>query len=81
MRAHLDTRGQTAKARANREKALLPHVFNKARERGYTHAPNPCQRVRRFTERGRDRYATDAEFAAVHAKADPPCAMRWTCRC
>lgn len=70
VRAYLDKRGQTAKARANREKALLSHLFNKAREWGYTDAPNPCQGVKGFTESGRDRYVTDAEFLAVHAKAD-----------
>ena len=71
VRGYLDKRGQTAKARANREKALLSHVFNKAREWGYTDAPNPCQGVKGFTESGRDRYVTDAEFSAVHAQADP----------
>ena len=70
VREYLDKRGQNAKTRANREKALLSHVFNKAREWGYTDAPNPCQGVKGFTERGRDRYVTDAEFAAVWAKAD-----------
>ncbi len=71
VRAYLDKRGQTAKARANREKALLSHLFNKAREWGYTDAPNPCQGVKGFTEAGRDRYVTDAEFQAVREKADP----------
>ena len=70
VRSYLDKRAQTAKARANREKALLSHLFNKAREWGYTDAPNPCQGVKGFTESGRDRYVTDAEFQAVHAKAD-----------
>jgi integrase len=70
VRGYLDKRGEHAKARANREKALLSHVFNKAREWGYTAAPNPCQGVKGYTEKGRDRYVTDAEFAAVHAKAD-----------
>ncbi len=64
-------RGQVAKARANREKALLSHMFNKAREWGYTDAPNPCQGVKGFTEVGRDRYVSDAEFAAVRAAAHP----------
>ena len=71
VRGYLDKRGHTAKARANREKALLSHVFNKAREWGYTDAPNPCRGVKGFTEAGRDRYVTDAEFLAVHAMADP----------
>lgn len=70
VRAYLDKRGQKAKARANREKALLSHIFNKAREWGYTDATNPCQGVKGFTESGRDRYVTDAEFAAVHRAAD-----------
>lgn len=70
VRAYLDKRGQTAKARANREKALLSHLFNRAREWSYTDAPNSCQGVKGFTESGRDRYMTDAEFLAVHSKAD-----------
>jgi len=32
VRQYLDKRGEQAKARANREKALLSHIFNKARE-------------------------------------------------
>jgi integrase len=71
VRGYLDKRGQTAKARANREKALLSHMFNKAREWGYTDSPNPCQGVKGFTESGRDRYVSDAEFAAVRAAAHP----------
>ena len=71
VRAYLDKRGQSAKARANREKALLSHLFNKAREWGYTDATNPCQGVKGFTETGRDRYVTDEEFVAVRSKADP----------
>lgn len=70
VRAYLDKRGQTAKARANREKALLSHLFNRAREWGYTDATNPCQGVKGFTESGRDRYVTDEEFEAVRVQAD-----------
>ena len=43
IREYLDIRGQTAKVRANREKALFSHMFNKAREWGYTNAINPCK--------------------------------------
>jgi integrase len=71
VRDYLDKRGEKAKARANREKALLSHVFNKAREWGYTDATNPCQGVKGFRELGRDRYVTDAEFEAVRARAHP----------
>lgn len=40
-------------------------------EWGYTDAPNPCQGVKGFTEAGRDRYVTDAEFEAVRRAAHP----------
>ena len=48
---------------------MLSHLFNKARKWGYTDAPNPCQGVKGFTESGRDRYVTDAEFQAVWVEA------------
>jgi len=41
VRTYLDLRGQTAKVRAKRERALLSHIFNQARAWGYTDAPNP----------------------------------------
>ena len=55
IREYLDIRGQVAKVRANREKALFSHIFNKAREWGYTAAQNPCQGVKGFKETGRSR--------------------------
>lgn len=69
VREYMDIRGQTAKVRANREKALLSHIFNKAREWGYTALQNPCQGVKGFKEVGRSRYITDAEFDQVKAQA------------
>lgn len=69
MRKYLDIRGQKAKVRANRERALLSHVFNCAREWGYTDAANPCAGVKGHRETGRDRYITDEEFRAVWEKA------------
>ncbi|WP_234267636.1 tyrosine-type recombinase/integrase [Hydrogenophaga sp. NFH-34] len=69
IREYMDIRGQTAKVRANREKALFSHIFNKAREWGYTTAPNPCQGVKGFKETGRDRYVTNEEFEKVKAHA------------
>lgn len=71
IREYLDIRGQVAKVRANREKALFSHIFNKAREWGYTTAQNPCQGVRGFKESGRSRYVTDDEFAKVRLHAHP----------
>lgn len=55
--------------RANREKALFSHIFNKAREWGYTTAPNPCQGVKGSKETGRDRYVTNDEFEKGKAHA------------
>ena len=69
VREYMDIRGQAAKVRANREKALLSHIFNKAREWGYTSLQNPCQGVKGFKETGRSRYITDAEFDQVKAQA------------
>lgn len=69
VREYLDIRGETAKVRANREKALLSHICNKAREWGYTNASNPCAGVKGFRESGRDIYVTDDAFRAVYAVA------------
>lgn len=69
VRQYMDIRGQAAKVRANREKALLSHMFNKAREWGFTSLTNPCQGVKGFKEVGRSRYVTDAEFDQVKAHA------------
>ena len=69
IRQYMDLRGQAAPVRANREKALFSHIFNKAREWGNTAAQNPCQGVKGFRETGRTRYVTDAEFDLVKAHA------------
>ncbi|MGV0959281.1 MAG: tyrosine-type recombinase/integrase [Limnohabitans sp.] len=69
IREYLNIRGQVAKVRANREKALFSHIFNKAREWGYTASQNPCQGVKGFKETGRSRYITDDEFEQVKAHA------------
>ena len=69
IREYMDIRGQVAKVRANREKALFSHMFNKGREWGFTALQNPCQGVKGFKETGRSRYITDAEFDQVKAHA------------
>lgn len=69
IREYMDIRGQVAQVRANREKALFSHMFNKAREWGYTTATNPCQGVKGFKEKGRDRYVSDDEFEKVRSLA------------
>lgn len=70
VREYLDIRGQQARTRANREKALLSHIFNQARAWGYTNAQNPCAGIKGHRETGRDRYVTDAEYLAVWNAAD-----------
>lgn len=57
--------------RANREIALFSHIWNFAREEGFTAVPNPCPGVRKFREDGRDVYVGDNTMAAVLAKAAP----------
>lgn len=58
--------------RANREVALFSHIFNFARERGFTDAPNPCVGVRRNKEMGRTVYVEDDLFQRVWDAADEP---------
>lgn len=71
VRQYLDWRGATAKTRANREKALLSHIWNFARSVGMTTLPNPCRGVRGFTEKGRkDVYIDDEVFGAVYTCAN-----------
>ena len=60
---------RTGKVRANREIALLSHIFNMAREWGLTDKENPCQGVRKNRERPRDYYANDRVWNAVYEKA------------
>ena len=72
IRQYLDWRGQSAKIRANREKSLFSHIWNKAREWGATDIPNPCAGVKGFTEAGRNIYIEDAVYRAVWDSADEP---------
>lgn len=56
---------RTAKVRANREIALLSHVFIIAKEWGMTDKANPCFGVRRNKETPRDYYAGDIVWDAM----------------
>lgn len=64
-----DARSVKAKVRANREIMLLSHVWNMAREWGFTAKENPVRGVRKNKEKPRDFYADDAVWAAVYATA------------
>lgn len=61
---YLDIRGAKAPVRANREIALLSHVFSYAMRWGMVDR-NPCIGVAKHPEKGRDRYVTDQEFESV----------------
>lgn len=66
--AFMDAR--QAPIRANREKALLSHVFSYAIRWGMVEI-NPCRQVSNYKEEARKRYVTDEEFWAVHDLATP----------
>ena len=68
IRDYLNFRSESP-IRANRERALFSHIFNKAREWGYTDRANPVQGVRGHKESGRDVYVTDALFWRVYDEA------------
>jgi len=65
-------RWRKAKVRANREKALLSHIWNWARAEGYTNLANPCAGVKGNRETGRDVYIEDDVFNAVWKLASGP---------
>lgn len=58
--------------RANRDKALISHIWNFARNKGYTKLPNPCAGIKGYVEEGRDNMVEDEILARVMAKADKP---------
>lgn len=68
---YMRVRGETAKVRANREKALFSTIFNHARMWGYTDKTNPCIGIKGYKEKSRDRYVSDEEYAAVWVCAHP----------
>lgn len=59
------------KIRANREKALLSHIFNFGREKGLTDQANPCAGIDGYEETGRDIYIDDEIFKIVWDVAEP----------
>lgn len=61
-----------APVRAKREKALLSHVWNWARKKGYTDLANPCAGIQGERTPGRDHYVEDDVFQALWDAADEP---------
>jgi integrase len=58
--------------RANREKALISHMWNYARANGFTKLPNPCAGIKGFRETARDAYVDDNMLARVIEHATEP---------
>ncbi|WP_308822746.1 tyrosine-type recombinase/integrase, partial [Sodalis praecaptivus] len=69
VRKYMDIRGVKSQVQANREKAFLSRVFRWGYERGLVTA-NPCQGVRQFSEKPRERYITEKEYSALYESAD-----------
>lgn len=65
-----DERGATAPIGANRELALLSHLFARCLEWELCNE-NPCVGIERLPEAPRTRYPTDAEFLAVYEAGSP----------
>lgn len=57
--------------RAQREKALLSHIWNWAAGERYTDKPNPCAGIKAKGSKGRDAYIEDGEYRAIWSKASP----------
>ena len=72
VRQYMDWRGTKAKTWANREKALLSHIWNKAREWGYTDKPNPCTGIKGHKETGREVYVEDQDYKKLWEAASAP---------
>ena len=53
VRQYMHERGKSAKTRANRELALMRHMFNRAIALEVIPGPNPCAHVDKFVEKGR----------------------------
>jgi integrase len=70
VRRYLDYR-RDAPVAANREKALLSHIYNFARSKGLTGKPNPCAGIKGNKETGRDAYIEDDVYAAIWDVAEP----------
>lgn len=80
VRRYMDLR--SAKVQANRERSFLQTLYAWGVERGFA-ASNPVQQVKKFSERARDRYITDAEYQAIydHASLNVRAAMEISYLC
>lgn len=70
IRKYMDKRGVKSRTQANREKAFISRVYRWGFERGMVKG-NPSKGVKQFKEVARDRYITNAEYAALYSVAPP----------
>lgn len=70
IQQYLENR-KDAPVRATREKALFSHLWNKAREWGYTEKPNPCAGIK-GTASAREMYIENDVYDAVYEAANQP---------
>lgn len=71
-RPPLPIKATYGQVRANREKALISHIWNYAREHGYTNLPNPCSGIKGFKEVARDVYIDDDMLRRIMEHATKP---------
>lgn len=62
--------GKEGQVTANREKALFSHIWNFARNKGYTKLTNPCAGIKGFKEDGRKIYIDDKIYSVVWEAAE-----------
>lgn len=67
---YMDARGEKSPVRANRELAMLSHMYKKAIRWGLADH-NPCLGIERFPEKPRERYIEDWEYLAFREFAGP----------
>ncbi len=74
IRKYIDWREKSgASVRSKREKALFSHIFNKAREWGYTDKANPCAGIRGKKEPGRKKiYISNEMYDSIYRIASQP---------
>lgn len=65
----IEITGKEGQVAANRDKALLSHIWNFARGAGLTNLANPCAGIKGYREEGRDVYVDDEILAAVYEAA------------
>ncbi|WP_099109886.1 tyrosine-type recombinase/integrase [Xenorhabdus sp. KJ12.1] len=66
IRKYMDKRGLSSRTQANREKTFFSRVYKWGYERGMVKG-NPCKGVKQYKEKARERYITDAEYAALYS--------------